>query len=171
MEWNDARVPVNRMNSREAFGWNFDFYSTEEGVEEVFDGTFDQLLWNVCSVGRAMRVGWKKNVIHIGCLVQTNVARSRFECDVKRQITINTRRTCLYVHAHTRYVSIFRVRLVFEKRIIPILCTRVYNSWNNFLLYTRGWLNLERSSLELSNGRELSFPRKYEIILVFIYIH
>ena len=70
----------------------------------MFDGTFDQLLWNVCSVGRAMRVGLKKkkkkDVIRIGCLVETNVAWSRFECDVKRQITINTRRTCLHVHAH-----------------------------------------------------------------------
>lgn len=42
------------------YSWNFDFYSTEKrvlGEGEVFDGTFDQLLWNVCSVGRAMRVG------------------------------------------------------------------------------------------------------------------
>lgn len=27
-----SRVPVNRMNWREAFSWNFDFYSTEERV-------------------------------------------------------------------------------------------------------------------------------------------
>lgn len=79
--------------------------------------------------------------------------------------------------AHARYVSIFRVRLVFEKRIIPILCTRVYNSWNSFLLYIYMYVyaTLTKSgtfkSVELSNGRELSFPRKYEIISLVFYLY
>lgn len=81
--------------------------------------------------------------------------------------------------AHARYVSIFRVRLVFEKRIIPILCTRVYNSWNSFLLYIYIYIyvyaTLTKSgtfkSVELSNGRELSFPRKYEIISLVFYLY
>lgn len=79
--------------------------------------------------------------------------------------------------AHARYVSIFRVRLVFEKRIIPISCTRVYNSWNSFLLYIYMYVyaTLTKSgtfkSVELSNGRELSFPRKYEIISLVFYLY
>lgn len=84
----------------------------------MFDGERSISFCGMCtSVGRASGMKKKKkNVIHIGCLVETNVAWSRFECDVKRQITINTRCTrCLYVHTYT-HIGLSFEYVLFSRR-------------------------------------------------------
>lgn len=140
--------------------------------------------WNVrsafveCVLSRSSNASGmkKKNVIHIGCLVETNVAWSRFECDVKRQITINTRRTCLYMCLHTGTCSIcvylsstscFR-----EENNTDIVYSRIQFLEQFPTIYTtRSWLNLERSSLELSNGHmNCRFPEKFIIKHWYLFI-